>query len=129
MAEPSLFSPAKDVGRWHWDFNASALLAGREAARGLDRNVQLALSFTRALKGPLEIIGEVYGNSRLNPDSPGFASTLWALSYTVSPRLVLDGGNDEGFTRGAPRKRVFAGVTYAVGNFYSALKHRRHSAG
>ncbi len=117
---------SKDIGRWHGDFNFSALLAGHPEASGFDRNVQWALAVSHSITNACQITGEVYQNTRLNAENPGFAATLWAVSYKIKPRLVLDGGIDVGFTAFAPRKRVFAGFTYAIANLYSRrTRHER----
>jgi len=110
---------SKDLGGFHADFNASFLDAGRPQQEGRDRNVELALSLTHALQGPLALTGEIYGDTRLNSDTPGFASTLWALSYSVNPRLTLDAAVDFGLTSGAARKQLLVGFTYALGDLYS----------
>jgi len=110
---------SKDLGGFHADFNASYLASGRSEAAGRDQNVELALSVSHALKGPLAITGELYGDTRLNDETPGFTSTLWALSYTVNPRLTLDAAIDFGLTSGAARKQLLVGFTYALGDLYS----------
>lgn len=119
---------SKDVLGTHFDANATHFLIGRQTASRFDRYAQLNLSFSRPIRVPLEITGEFYGNTRLNPDTPGFASTLWALTYQFSPRLVVDGGIDVGISSRTPNKRVFVGVTYSIANLYSALKGTRRAA-
>ena len=114
---------SKDVLGTRFDVNATYFLVGRQNASGFHRNVQLNLSFSRPLRSRLGITGEFYGNTRLAPGSPGFASTLWALTYQFSPRLVVDAGIDAGLSAGAPHKRVFVGVTYSIANLYPAPKH------
>jgi len=109
---------SKDFGGFHADFNAAYLLAGRSTEPGRDRNVQLALAVSRALRGPLGLTGEVYSSSRLNDENPAYGGTLWAASYTVNRRLTLDAALDVGLTSGAPRKRVLAGATLALGRVY-----------
>ncbi len=121
-----VFLASKDVYEIHFDFNATYFLIGRQNGSGFDRDVQLDLSFSHVLRGPLWIAGEVYGSSRLNADTPGFASTLWALTYNFSPRCVMDAGIDVGIGPNAPDERVFAGVTYSIANLYSALKPSSH---
>src|SRR5580765_1447069 len=62
--------------------------------------------------------GEFCGDTRLNAATPGFASSLWALTYTVRPRLVIDGGFEAGLTSGGPHRHLFFGVTYAIATLY-----------
>ena len=121
------FLASKDLLGTHFDGNATYFLIGRTNSSGFDHFFQLNLSFSRTLRGPLGITGELYGNTRLNPATPGFISTLWALTVQVSPRLVLDGGIDAGLTSGAPHKRVFVGVTYSITDLYAAVKRARRS--
>ena len=103
-----------DTKGFHFDANAALLVAGREGEPGHDRAAELTISFAHRIKGPLAFNGEFYGDTRLNAETPGFASALWAVIYTVSPRLVLDAGMDFGLTSGPPRKHVFFGVTYSI---------------
>ena len=123
------FLASKDWVGTHFDFNASSFLIGRDNASGFDRNFQFNLAFSHPLKGKLAVTGEFYGNTELNSDTPGFASMLWALTYAISPRFVIDGGIDTGMTAGTPQKRVFAGLTYSIVNIYSAVRHRQSAAG
>jgi len=122
-----IFLASKNVRGTHFDFNATYFLIGRQNAPGFDRDVQLDLSFSHPLRGPIWITGEFYGSTPLNSYTPGFASTLWALTYQFSPRLVVDTGMDVGLGPSTPDKRVFAGVTYSIANLYSALKQSRRS--
>jgi hypothetical protein len=114
------FLASKDVAKIHFDFNASQFWIG--GANGFDRNQQYNLAFSRAIRGPLQFTGEFYGDTRLNGTTPGFASSLWALTYTVIPRLVIDGGFEVGITSGGPHRHLFFGVTYAIARLYRRRK-------
>lgn len=116
------FLASKDIGKVHFDFNATEFLIGR--AGGFDKNQQLNLAFSRAIHGPLQFTGEFYGQTELNASTPGFASSLWALTYTVIPRLVIDGGFEAGLTSGGPHRHAFFGATYSIANIYRALRHQ-----
>ena len=116
------FLASKDVYGVHFDFNASYFLIGKVGSSGFGRQSQFNLSLSHPIKSQLGFTGEFYGNTNLNVANPAFASTLWALTYNVLPRLVVDGGVDVGLTHGAPQKRFFAGVTYAITNIYKDLK-------
>jgi hypothetical protein len=118
---------SKDVGGIHFDFNASQFLIGRAAASGFDKNQQLNLAFSHTVRGNLLFTGEFYGNTRLNQATPGFASSLWALTYTVTPRLVIDAGFEAGLTSGGPHRHVFAGATYSIANLYPGWRRKRLS--
>src|SRR5207253_2025932 len=62
-----------------------------------------------------------------NSGPTGFVSSLWALTYQVTPRLVVDGGFEGGLSSGGPHWRVFAGVTYAIANLYPGWRQNRHA--
>ena len=84
------FLASKDVKRVHLDFNATRFWIGRVNQSGHDENYQINLAFSRGIHGGLQFTGEFYGNTSLNRDTPGFASSLWALTYAINPRLVID---------------------------------------
>jgi len=119
------FLAGKDLMHFHLDFNASQFLIGRPNASGFDRNQQLNLAFSHFIYRSLQFTGEFYGQTELNQTSPAFASTLWALTYTVFPRLVIDGGFESGLTSGAPRLHVFVGATYSIANLYPVRPRTR----
>ena len=108
---------SKDIVQFHLDFNASQFLIGRSQG-GFDRNQQFNLAFSHVIHGKLQFTGEFYGDTQLNQTQPGFASSLWALTYSVLPRLVIDGGYEAGLTPGGPSRHAFAGATYSIGNVY-----------
>ena len=112
------FLASKDIRHFHFDFNASQFLIGRPNASGFDRNQQLNLAFSHFIYGGLQVTGEFYGQTQLNQTTPRFASTLWALTYTVLPRLVIDGGFESGLTSGGPHRHAFVGATYSIANLY-----------
>ncbi len=113
---------SKDISRLHFDFNVIPLLGGRHEAPGVDHNTGLALSFAVPLTRRLALVGEGYGSTFLNPQTPAFASTMAGFTFQANPRLVLDTGIDVGVTPCAPRKRVYVGATYAMANLYSLLR-------
>ena len=110
------FLASKDVAKIHFDFNASQFWVG--GTNRFDRNQEYNLAFSHLIRGPLQFTGEFYGDTRLNPSTPGFVSSLWALTYTVTPRLVIDGGFEVGLTDGGPHRHVFVGATWAIANLY-----------
>jgi len=124
------FLASKDVAGFHLDFNATHFLIGRENGPRLDQfafdqNDQLNLAFSHWIRGPLQLTGEFYGVTAPNRDTPGFASSLWALTYTINPRLVIDGGFEGGLTAGGPHRHVFAGLTYSIANLYPGWRRKR----
>ena len=109
---------SENIGRFNFDFNFSQFLIGRSNASGFDENQLLALAFSRPIHGKLGFAGEFYGETQLNEATPGFASSLWALTYTVIPRLVIDAGFEAGLTSGGPHRHAFFGATYSIANLY-----------
>ena len=116
------FLASKDLHRFHFDFNLIELLAGRLAASGFDHDTGFALATWLPLSRRLSVVVEPYGYTSLNPSGPAFASAMAGFNYKVRPRLYLDSGLDVGATSGAPRKRVFVGITYAIANLYSWMR-------
>jgi len=122
------FLASKDIAEFHFDFNVTQFLVGRPNASGFDKNQQMNLAFSHAIRGPFQFTGEFYGDTRLNQTTAGFASSLWALSYTVVPRLVIDGGFEAGLTSGGPHRHAFVGATYSIANIYLGWRRRRSSS-
>ncbi|MDP9162309.1 MAG: transporter [Acidobacteriota bacterium] len=118
------FLASKDIAKFHFDFNATEFFIGRSSS-GFDTNQQLNLTFAHVLYKGLQLTGEFYGQTRLNKTAPSFASSLWALTYTLTPRLVIDGGFEAGLSSGGPHRHVFAGVTYSIANLYEELAQAR----
>ncbi|HEY6764010.1 MAG TPA: hypothetical protein VI386_04510 [Candidatus Sulfotelmatobacter sp.] len=116
---------SKDIVQFHFDFNVTQFLIGRSNTFGFDKSQQLNLAFSRVIRGGLQFTGEFYGETRFNRTTAGFASSLWALTYTVIPRLVVDGGFEVGLTPGGPHRHVFLGATCAIANLYSRRRRKR----
>jgi hypothetical protein len=119
------FLASKDIANVHFDFNATHFWIGRQAAPGFDQNDQLNLAFSRVVHGRFGFTGEFYGDTQLNQNTPSFVSSLWALTYTVSPRLVIDGGFESGLTSGGPHRHAFAGFTYSIANTYPGWRRKQ----
>jgi hypothetical protein len=119
------FGSSETIANFNFDFNYSQLLIGRPGASGFDQNQQFALAFSHVVYRRLQFAGEVYGQTELNKTTPGFASSLWALTYTLLPRLVIDGGFEGGLTSGGPHRHAFVGMTYAITNLYSGWGKKR----
>ena len=83
---------SKDFGRHHLDFNESIQWVGRDGAGGFDRNYFTALSYSHPITKKLAFSAEIAGFSRSNATIGATLTILQALAYSVSPRLVLDGG-------------------------------------
>ena len=119
---------SENIAHFNLDFNLTQFLIGRPTASGFDENQLMALAFSHAIHGGIQFAGEFYGETRLNQTTQGFASSLWALTYTVVPRLVIDGGFEAGITSGGPHRHAFVGVTYSLGNLYPGWRRRLSSS-
>lgn len=117
----------KTYGKMTYGFESKAIFSGQQVGSGHDKNAEVSFFFTRPLIHKTAIVGEIYGDTEKNASTPGFASNLWALQYNFNSRLVFDAGIDVGITNGAPHKRAFGGVSYAVSDLYKALRHRQAS--
>jgi hypothetical protein len=120
------FGASEKIANFNFDFNLTESLIGRSAVSGFDQNQQIALAGSHPLHGGLQFVGELYGDTQLNSTNPGFTSSLWALTYTVVPRFVIDGGFEVGLTSGGPHRHAFVGLTYSIANLYEALRRQHH---
>ena len=118
------FGASETVARVNYDFNFTQFLIGRAGGGGFEHNQQFALAVSGPVHGGLGFAGEIYGTTELPSAAPGFASSLWAMTYTIVPRLVIDGGFEAGLTSGGPHRHAFVGVTYSLANLYS--RRRKH---
>jgi len=119
-----IFGASETIAHFSFDFNFTQFLIGEKTA-GVDQNQQIALACSHVIYNKLQFAGEFYGQTRLNNATPGFASSLWALSYAVSPRFVIDGGFEAGLTSGGPHRHAFAGITYSIANLYPGWRRRQ----
>jgi len=116
---------SETIAHFNFDFNLAQFLIGWPTPSGFDENQLMALAFSHAIRGGLQFSGEFYGETRLNRTTEAFGSSLWALTYTIDPRLVIDGGLEAGFTSGRPRRHAFFGATYSLGNLYPGWRQKR----
>jgi len=74
----------------------------------------------------LQIQGEYLpGNTRQNNSTSGFGLDFSASLGIITRAWKLTEGVDSGMTFGAPRLRIFAGFTYAIGKSLSSLTMNR----
>ena len=118
------FLATKDIAGVHFDFNETHFWIGQATSRSFSQNDQINLAFSHKIRGPLLFTGEFYGDTQLNQSTPGFASSLWALTYAITPRLVIDGGFEAGLTSGGPHRHLFFGATYSIANLYPGWRKR-----
>jgi hypothetical protein len=117
---------SKDFGKHHLDFNESVQWLGRSGSGGFDSNYFTALAYAHPLTEKLGVTAEIAGFSRANTATPWTLTVLQALTYNISPRLVLDGGCYLAAHGNLPRATFFAGVTYAVVDLYRYLRGTHH---
>jgi len=111
------FLASKDVRKLHFDFNVTPILAG--SASGLHHKTGLTLSSSLPLSRKLSLVTEAYGYTQLDRNDPAYSSMMAGFTYQSSSRLIFDAGVDLGVTHDAPHRRVYAGITYAIGNAFS----------
>jgi len=118
------FYASKDILGTHFDFNTAYIFLGRPAMGGTDQFTQMNLAFSHPIYKKLQFTGEFYGNMFFNHSTPAFADGLWALTYAIKPRLVVDAGIDHGLNSGSPfHRRYFVGVTYSIADIYKAFRN------
>ncbi len=116
---------SKDILGTHFDFNTAYIFLGRPASGGTDQFTQMNLAFSHPIYKKLQFTGEFYGDFKFNNSAPAFADGLWALTYAIKPRLVVDAGIDHALSSGAPfHRRYFVGVTYSIMDVYKAIRSR-----
>lgn len=111
---------SKDLGAYHADFNLDFEFLGREGKGGYDTVAAPALAVSRSL-GDFTLAGEISGTSSQNASTTSTLSTLWALSYNVSSRFVLDAAVSFGLKGDVPDRTYLAGVTFSIADLY---RHR-----
>lgn len=108
----------KDLGKHHFDVNEGVQFVGRPAGSGFDRNYFTSLSYFYPLTKNWGVTGEVAGFSRTNAATPATMVALEAITYSPSPRLVLDIGGYFRVYGNLPRFTFSAGLTYAIADLY-----------
>ena len=116
---------SKDFGRHHLDFNEGVQLLGRPrpGGSGYDRDYFTALSWSHPLRGKWNVSAELAGFSRANTVTPATMTILFAPTYNISPRLVLDAGGYVAAYGNLPRVTFFCGVTYSIADLYRLAGH------
>lgn len=111
---------SKDLGEYHADFNLDVQISGREDEDGYDTVAAPAFAVSRSF-GNVTIAGEISGTSRQNDEADSTVSTLWAVSYGVSPRFVVDAAVSFRLHGDLPDATFLTGLTYSIADLY----HRR----
>jgi len=109
---------SKDFGPHHLDFNETVEWVGRTGATGFDRNYFTALAYSHGIHGKWGMTAEIAGFSWTNSTNPATMTLLGSAIYTVSPRLVVDGGIYVAAYGHLPRDTFFCGITYSIADLY-----------
>jgi len=109
----------KDILGVHFDFNTSYFFFGRPIGGGTDQNVEINLAFSHPVYKKLLFTAEFYGDTTSNINASPSANALWAFTYAVTPRLILDAGMDHGLNSTAAfHRNYFVGMTYSIADLY-----------
>jgi hypothetical protein len=113
---------SKDLpARFHLDTNLNYQWLGRPGG-GFDHNWAPDFTLAYSLSRKWGVAMEFSGSSRANVVTPATVQNLWAVSYIVKPRLVLDSAVQFRVTGNVPRFVYLGGFTYSIADLY----HRRH---
>jgi hypothetical protein len=108
---------SKDLpAKFHLDANVNYQLLGRPG--GWDHNWLPDFTLARQLSEKWTLAMEFSGNTRAGTTNPAVVQNLWAISYAVKPRLVLDSAVQFRVRGPVPTAAYLGGFTYAIGDFY-----------
>jgi hypothetical protein len=109
---------SKDLpGRFHVDANLGYGWLGRPRS-GFDHNWLPTATLAYALTNKWQLAMEFSGATRANAATPAVTQNLWAVSYTLKPRLVLDSAVQFRITGNVPRAAYLGGFTYSIADLY-----------
>ena len=113
---------SKDLPRrFHVDVNLGYARLGRPGG-GFDHNWLPTGTLAYSLTNKWQLAMEFSGATRANAVTPAITQNLWAVSYTLRPRLVLDTAVQFRVAGWVPRVVYLAGFTYSIADLYH---HRR----
>src|SRR5690242_19234385 len=106
---------------FHVDANLGYAWLGRRSG-GFDHNWLPTGTLAYSLTNKWQLAMEFSGATRANAATPAVTQNLWAVSYTLRPRLVLDTAVQFRVAGDVPRVVYLAGFTYSIADLY---RHRR----
>ena len=113
---------SKDLPKsFHIDANLGYALLGRPRG-GFDHSWLPTGTLSYSLTDNWALSLEFSGATRPNAVTPGVTQNLWAVSYRLRPRLVLDSAVQFRITGNVPQVVYLGGLTYSIADFY----HHRH---
>lgn len=109
---------SKDLPRhFHVDANLGYAWLGRPGG-GFDDNLLPTGTLSYGMTEKLQLAMEFSGATRANATTPAVTQNLWAVSYTLKPRLVLDSAVQFRIAGNVPQVVYLAGFTYSIADFY-----------
>src|SRR5262249_36482156 len=112
---------SKDLPKsFHVDANLGYAWLGRPGS-GLDHTWLPTGTLACSLTNKWQPAMEFSGSTRANPITPAVTQNLWAVSYTLRSRLVLDSAVQFRVTGNVPQVAYLGGFTYSIIDLY----HRR----
>jgi hypothetical protein len=102
---------------FHLDVNLGHQWLGRPGG-GFDQNWLSAFTLGYSLTDKWRIAMDFSGATRANAATPAIAQNLWAVSYTLRPRLVLDSAVQFRITGNVPSVVYLGGLTYSIADLY-----------
>lgn len=75
-------------------------------------------ALTYSLSGKWQVSMEFSDTTRVNATTPAVTQNLWAVAYTVRPRLVVDSAVQFRLTGNVPRAVYLGGFTYSIADLY-----------
>ena len=108
---------SKDLpAQFHLDTNLNYQLFGRPG--GYDHNWLPDFTLSRQLTPKWSLSMEFSGNTRANAATPAVVQNLWAVGYTVKPRLVLDSAVQFRVLGPVPTATYLGGFTFCIADLY-----------
>lgn len=109
---------SKDLpARFHVDANLGYAFLGRTGG-GFDHTWQPTGTLSYALTTKWQLALEFSGATRANAATPAVTQNLWAVSYSLRPRLVLDSAVQFRLAGNVPGAVYLGGFTYSIADLY-----------
>jgi hypothetical protein len=113
---------SKDLPQqFHLDVNFGRQWLG-SSSHGFDHDWLESFTLSRPVKGKWGAAMEFSGATSPNASTPGIVQNLWAVSYTLKSRLVLDSAVQFRVHGNVPRVVYLGGFTYSIADLY----HHKH---
>jgi len=110
---------SKDLpANFHLDVNFGHEWLGRASRSGFDGALLESFTLSHPVKGNWGLSMEFSGATSPNTGTPAVVQHLWAVSYTVKPRLVLDSAVQVRVHGSVPRVVYLGGITYSIADLY-----------